>query len=142
MCSGVYSYTVELPKPLNVNGTTNLVIETVQTHATYPWPQQASQKDDQALKYETDLFILSPYKTATQRAKVRYVSVPLGLTMSDMFSAALQHPVLSHSRLPRVLTNSPLTVLRQSLEQRLPTDRSHISRNPQISSSSSPTRNV
>lgn len=68
---GVYSYTVELPKPLSVNGTTNLVIETVQTHATYPWPQQASQKDDQALKYETDLFILSPYKTATQRAKVR-----------------------------------------------------------------------
>ena len=117
MCSGVYSYTVELPKPLSVNGTTNLVIETVQTHATYPWPQQASQKDDQALKYETDLFILSPYKTATQRAKVRYVSVPMIFTISDMYSAALQHPALSHSQLPRVSTSSLLTVLRRNLEQ-------------------------
>ncbi|KAI0307101.1 oligosaccharyl transferase alpha subunit [Multifurca ochricompacta] len=68
---GTHSYVVELPKPLSVNGTVNLVVETVLTHATYPWPKKAAQKDDQSLKYEGDLLVLSPYKTWTQRIKVR-----------------------------------------------------------------------
>jgi len=68
---GAYLYAVELPNALSVNGTVNLVVETVQTHATYPWPQQAAQKDEQALKYEADLFVLSPYNTVTQRTKIR-----------------------------------------------------------------------
>ena len=72
-CSGTYSYIVDLPKPLSVNGTVNLVVETVLTHTTYPWPETVSQKDEQSLKYEGDLLVLSPYKTATQRIKVRYV---------------------------------------------------------------------
>jgi oligosaccharyltransferase complex subunit alpha (ribophorin I) len=58
---------------LGVNGTINLVVETVLTHTTSPWPEQAAQQDDQSLKYEGDLFVLSPYKTVTQRIKVRYV---------------------------------------------------------------------
>lgn len=69
--SGVYLYTVELPKVLNTNGTANLVVETIQTHATYAWPQEAAQKDDQSMKYDTELFVLSPYKTAVQRTKFR-----------------------------------------------------------------------
>ncbi|KAI0698548.1 oligosaccharyl transferase alpha subunit [Cerioporus squamosus] len=69
--SGVFLYTIELPKALNVNQTANLVIETVQTHATYAWPAEAGQKDGQSLKYETELLVLSPYKTAVQRTKVR-----------------------------------------------------------------------
>ncbi|GLB33802.1 putative essential subunit of the N-oligosaccharyl transferase (OST) complex [Lyophyllum shimeji] len=62
---------VTLPKPLAANATLNLVLETLQTHATWAWPEQASQKDDQALKYQTDLFVLSPYYTAVQRTKVK-----------------------------------------------------------------------
>ncbi|KAI9513334.1 oligosaccharyl transferase alpha subunit [Russula earlei] len=68
---GTYSYTVDLPKPLSVNGTVNLVVETVLTHTTYPWPEKATQENDQALKYEGDLLVLSLYKTTTQRIKVR-----------------------------------------------------------------------
>jgi len=60
---------------LGVNGTVNLVVETVLTQTTYPWPEKASQKEEQSLKYEGDLLVLSPYKTATQRIKVRYVFV-------------------------------------------------------------------
>ncbi|KAH8999039.1 oligosaccharyl transferase alpha subunit [Lactarius akahatsu] len=68
---GTYAYIVDLPKPLGVNGTVNLVVESVLTHTTYPWPEKASQKDEQSLKYEGDLLVLSPYRTATQRIKVR-----------------------------------------------------------------------
>lgn len=75
-------YAVELPKPLGVNGTTTIVLETVQTHATYPWPAEAAQKDDQLLKYETDLFVISPYKTAVQRTRVRSVAVLSSLRLS------------------------------------------------------------
>ena len=71
--SGAYLYAVEFPKTLKANGTANLVVETVQTHATYPWPAEASQKDGQSLKYEGDLFVLSPYDTVVQRTKIRYV---------------------------------------------------------------------
>ncbi|KAG5652427.1 hypothetical protein H0H81_005023 [Sphagnurus paluster] len=62
---------VTLPKPLGLNATLNLVMDTLQTHATFPWPKEASQKDEQALKYHTDLFVLSPYHTAVQRTKLK-----------------------------------------------------------------------
>lgn len=78
-CSHPHLYTVDLPKALSVNGTINLVVETVQTHATYPWPQQASQKDEQNFKYDTELFVLSPYKTSTQRTKIRSVYLFISL---------------------------------------------------------------
>lgn len=64
-------WTAELPKALGLNETTSLVLETVQTHATYPWPKEAAQGDDQLLKYETDLLIISPYNTTVQRTKIR-----------------------------------------------------------------------
>jgi len=70
----LYLYRAELPKQLATNETTNLIVETVQTHATYPWPEQAEQGDEQALKYETNLYVLSPYKTAVQRTKIRTLS--------------------------------------------------------------------
>lgn len=62
-----------LPKKLAVNGTINLVLETVQTHTTHPYPAYAAQTDPQLLKYETDLFVLSPYTTLVQRTKVKCV---------------------------------------------------------------------
>jgi oligosaccharyltransferase complex subunit alpha (ribophorin I) len=58
---------------LSVNDTLNLVVDTVHTHTTYPFPEKVGQEGDQALKYEGDLLVLSPYKTATQRVKVRCV---------------------------------------------------------------------
>jgi hypothetical protein len=73
-CSTGHLLSVSLPKELAVNGTLNLVLETVQTHATYPYPSRAAQKDPQLLKYETDLFITSPYDTLVQRTKIRCVS--------------------------------------------------------------------
>lgn len=79
-CSHPHLYTVDLPKALGLNGTINLVVETVQTHATYPWPQQASQKDEQNFKYDTELFVLSPYKTSTQRTKIRSVYFSISLS--------------------------------------------------------------
>ena len=83
--SGVFLYTIELPKALNVNQTANLVIETVQTHATYPWPEEAGQKDGQSLKYEAELLVLSPYKTFVQRTKVRYVALLVRIGIAIYF---------------------------------------------------------
>ncbi|KAG5646561.1 hypothetical protein DXG03_002864 [Asterophora parasitica] len=62
---------VKLPKALALNASLNLVLETLQTHATTPYPKEASQKEDQALKYSTDLFVLSPYHTGVQRTKLK-----------------------------------------------------------------------
>ncbi|KAF6762619.1 oligosaccharyltransferase alpha subunit [Ephemerocybe angulata] len=64
-------FDVTLPKPLSGNKTLNIVFENIQTHATTPWPQTAAQNEDQALKYTTDLFVLSPYSTLVQRTKLR-----------------------------------------------------------------------
>lgn len=72
---------VTLPKPLASNKTLNLVLETVQTHATTPWPATAGQSEDQALKYTTGLFVLSPYATAIQRTKLKYNKRSLSLSL-------------------------------------------------------------
>lgn len=68
---------VLLPKKLGVNGTLNLVLETIQTHMTEPWPEYAGQKDEQAMRYTTDLYVLSVYPTLVQRTKIKYVSCHL-----------------------------------------------------------------
>ncbi|KAF8204968.1 oligosaccharyl transferase alpha subunit [Pholiota molesta] len=62
---------VQLPVAYPVNKTFNLILETVQTHATHPWPETAGQNEEQALKYSTDLFVISPYTTSIQRTKVK-----------------------------------------------------------------------
>ncbi len=59
------------PKALVVNGTVNIVLETLQTRATKPWPAKVAQADEQALKFSTNLFVVSPYSTAVQRTKLR-----------------------------------------------------------------------
>ncbi|KAJ7433837.1 Ribophorin I [Mycena galericulata] len=69
--NGVHLLDITLPQSLGLNATVNIVLETIQTHATYPWPERASQQDDQAIKYKTDLFVLSPYHTSVQRTKIR-----------------------------------------------------------------------
>jgi oligosaccharyltransferase complex subunit alpha (ribophorin I) len=66
-------WSADLPKALGLNDTTNIVLETIQTHATYPWPKEAAQNEDQLLKYDMDILIISPYHTVVQRTKIRYV---------------------------------------------------------------------
>ncbi|KAG1907193.1 Ribophorin I [Suillus fuscotomentosus] len=76
MSPGVAEYllSISLPKALAVNGTLNLVLETMQTHATRPFPEQAAQNEPQLLKYETDLFTISPYTTLVQRTKIKSIA--------------------------------------------------------------------
>jgi oligosaccharyltransferase complex subunit alpha (ribophorin I) len=76
---------VSLPNPLEVNSTIHLVLETVQTHVTWPWPEAAAQGDEQALKYETDLFVLSPYRTSAQRTKLKYARFCFLISFTAVF---------------------------------------------------------
>lgn len=70
-CS-VYSLLhVKLPKPVPLNDTINLVVDTIQTRVSHPWPEKASQKEEQGMRYSTGLFIISPYSTAVQRLKLK-----------------------------------------------------------------------
>jgi oligosaccharyltransferase complex subunit alpha (ribophorin I) len=71
--SATYYYSVALPKALDKDQTASLVLETVQAHAAYPFPPEAAQDDRQALKYDTDLFVLSPYKSLTQTIRFKLV---------------------------------------------------------------------
>ena len=68
-------YAAVLPKALKKNEEVTIEFESVQTHATYPWPEEAGQKDGQALKYDTDLFVVSPYKTSVERIKFKYATL-------------------------------------------------------------------
>lgn len=98
-CSNSVLYTVALPQALPVNGTTNLVLETVQVHSTEPWPKAAAQKDEQLLRYATDLFIVSPYNTAVQRTRIRYCFF-FSLRPHHSFFSQLTH-VRPRAGLPR-----------------------------------------
>lgn len=49
----------------------NIVFESLQTHVTRPYPKSVRQSEEQALKYTTELFVLSPYPTNVQRTKIK-----------------------------------------------------------------------
>ncbi|KAJ7179143.1 Ribophorin I [Mycena filopes] len=69
--NGVHLIDITLPQALALNASLNIVLDAIHTHATSPWPETAAQGDEQALKYKSDLFVLSPYHTAVQRTKIR-----------------------------------------------------------------------
>ena len=69
--SGLHTYTAWVPSALKKDEEIALEFETVQTHVTYPWPAAVGQNEPMSLKYDTDLFVLSPYETKVQRTKVR-----------------------------------------------------------------------
>ena len=72
--SSSYIFSVELPKSAyGADGDVVLEVDTVQAHSTYPWPPVAAQGQRHFLKYETELFVLSPYQIMTQRTKIKYV---------------------------------------------------------------------
>jgi oligosaccharyltransferase complex subunit alpha (ribophorin I) len=93
--SGTHLLSVELPKALGINASVNLVLETVETHATRPWPQTASQKDSQSLKYDTSLFVLSPYHTVIQRTKIKSPNplIHSFTTLENLGEFTLENPV-------------------------------------------------
>ena len=72
-------YAVVLPKALKKNEEVTIELESVQTHATYPWPASVGQNEVMSLKYDTDLFVVSPYQTKVQRTKIRYVITIISL---------------------------------------------------------------
>lgn len=76
---------IVLPKVLSLNKTLNIVFETIQTHATQPYPKSAGQNEEQALKYTTDLFVLSPYPTTVQRTKIKSVFLSNVATVNLIF---------------------------------------------------------
>jgi dolichyl-diphosphooligosaccharide---protein glycosyltransferase subunit 1 (ribophorin I) len=52
-----------------------LEFNTIQSNAVTPVPATVRQDEPQSLKYVTDIFVVSPYATAVQRTKVRYVKL-------------------------------------------------------------------
>jgi len=66
-----HSVDIVLPKALSHNKTINIVFESIQTHVTRPYPKSVGQNEEQALKYTTELFVLSPYPTSVQRTKIK-----------------------------------------------------------------------
>ncbi|KAF7965817.1 hypothetical protein HWV62_41729 [Athelia sp. TMB] len=89
-------YDVHLPKALAADGSiTTIVFGTIETHATYPWPPTARQDDEQKLKYDTNLFIVSPYHTAVQRTKIKAPSnrVLSYTTPENLDAFTLESPV-------------------------------------------------
>ena len=66
-----HSLDVVLPKAIPHNKTINIVLESIQTHVTRPHPKSVGQNEEQALKYTTNLFVLSPYPTNVQRTKIK-----------------------------------------------------------------------
>ncbi|KAG7096965.1 hypothetical protein E1B28_004362 [Marasmius oreades] len=93
--NGAHLLNIALPKPLAANGTVNIVVETVQTHATRPWPERAAQDESQSLKYEYQLFVLSPYKTVVQRTKLKSTnpSIISYTTPENVQDFTLENPV-------------------------------------------------
>ncbi|KAG8765199.1 dolichyl-diphosphooligosaccharide--protein glycosyltransferase subunit 1 [Ceratobasidium sp. 428] len=66
-----FLYSIKLPKSLKLNETANVVVSTVQSHASTPLPASAGQGEPQSLLYKTPLYVLSPYRSALQRTKIR-----------------------------------------------------------------------
>ncbi|GJJ07075.1 hypothetical protein Clacol_001274 [Clathrus columnatus] len=69
--SHAYLYTAKLPKALDAADEVTFELETIQSNAGVPTPLTVPQGEPQSLKYTTDLFVISPYATKSQRTKVR-----------------------------------------------------------------------
>jgi len=66
-----YLYAISLPKALKLDQTVNIVVSTVQSHASVALPATASQGEPQSLMFSSPLYIISPYKSILQRTKIR-----------------------------------------------------------------------
>ncbi|KZP00188.1 oligosaccharyl transferase alpha subunit [Calocera viscosa TUFC12733] len=66
-----YLYAIKLAKPLPKGESLTLLVDSVQSHATYPKPAFATQHDSHFRVYEADGIVLSPYETTSQRLRVK-----------------------------------------------------------------------
>ena len=53
--------------------TATIVVNSILSHASTPFPATVKQGDPQLLKFSTDAYILSPYRTLSERTKIRYI---------------------------------------------------------------------
>ena len=55
------------------NATATLVVDSILSHASTPFPASIKQSEPQRLKFETEALVLTPYPTLSQRIKIRLV---------------------------------------------------------------------
>ncbi|KIM19466.1 hypothetical protein M408DRAFT_47828, partial [Serendipita vermifera MAFF 305830] len=68
--SNAYLYSVELP-PMAEDATATIVVNSILSHASTPFPESIKQADPQLLKFSTEAYVLSPYRTLSERTKIR-----------------------------------------------------------------------
>lgn len=56
------------------NASATLVVNSVLVHASTPFPASIKQSEPQSLQFSTEAYVLSPYKTITERTKIRYAA--------------------------------------------------------------------
>jgi oligosaccharyltransferase complex subunit alpha (ribophorin I) len=54
------------------SATATLVVTSVLSHASTPFPASVKQAEPQALKFTTEAYVLTPYHTLSERTKIRY----------------------------------------------------------------------
>jgi len=85
--------------------TVTLVVETVHAHTTYPWPQKIGQENEQSLKYEGDLLVLSPYKTGRKGLNFGACSCTMRWRITNT-KPVRRNPVSSRTPPPRAWIHS------------------------------------
>ena len=84
------------------NATANLVVDSILSHASTPFPATVKQSDPQRLKFETEALVLTPYPTLSQRIKIRLVCPFVEALIPKLtFLPALPIPTSKTSLLPK-----------------------------------------
>jgi Ribophorin I len=74
------------------NATATLVVNSILSHASTPFPAAVKQSEPQGLKFGTEAFVLTPYPTLSQRIKIRLVRSVKALFPELTFLPALPLP--------------------------------------------------
>ncbi|KAL5475024.1 hypothetical protein EMCRGX_G027071 [Ephydatia muelleri] len=67
-------YKVSLTQPLTSEQSTTVVVETVFTHAIFPFPKEITQNERQLVQFTGNAYIISPYPCKTQSTTVHLPS--------------------------------------------------------------------
>lgn len=70
--SNAYLYSVELPA-MAEDATATIVVNSILSHASTPFPASIKQGESQLLKFSAEAYVMSPYRTLSERTKIRYV---------------------------------------------------------------------
>ncbi|QRV72921.1 oligosaccharyltransferase complex subunit [Ceratobasidium sp. AG-Ba] len=113
-----FLYSVALPKALKVNQTANIVFSTLQSHASTPLPASAAQGDPQSLQYQTPLYVISPYRCALQRTKIRAPTPMIHSYTQDNLSNYIEKDAKPVSKSGATLTYGPFYKIPESMNTR------------------------